>query len=532
MQIIQSCLDLEMRSNSDDVIHEKESLLKNQVSHVPKYGVEKEADYVAPNKAENGTAEASSTAMNSESILIVAFAAMLVFQLGNRIFGRLATFPMHNYPLFMNLLSVFIYIPICYAYIIPMIRYGSQITQQQREIPYYKFAIMGGWDSLAGIMQTFAVNFISNSSTIVLVQQSAIPISMMISKVALDARYTFSQYIGATIVMSGIIVVLIPTLFSSGPSSSTQSNAFELFWIFVLVISCIPMCLSSVYKEKALGEVEIDVIYLNGVVAIFQFAFAIILCIPSASAINIQTNEIIPNIVDGMRCWGGINSIPSDDCAAAPIYVTAYLAFNVVYNILIVVILKHGSANILWMASTVIVPLSNVAFSLDFMPGHRPMTSWDILGLFVIMLGLVLYRFTTQIQSLAKACCGREDSLEEIEEQKKVRLIGMKAESRQTKFVGLNQIEGIQSIFDTRVQKEQKQALYRTPHQIRGNLLMKLGIPPSPQISVTPRTRPGQYSSPAVQLVPTRSGVNPLTTISRNPSGYSNVKNQIRPAEV
>lgn len=32
----------------------------------------------------------------------------------------------------------------------------------------------------------------------------------------------------------------------------------------VLVASCLPMALSSVYKEIALGESELDPIYLNG----------------------------------------------------------------------------------------------------------------------------------------------------------------------------------------------------------------------------------------------------------------------------
>ena len=117
------------------------------------------------------------------SLLVVAFLVMLVFQLGNRIFGKLQTYPMYNYPMFMNLMSAFIYVPLCFMYIIPMLKYPEVITKEQRDIPKYKFAIMGSYDSLAGIMQVFAVNFISNASLIVLVQQSAIPISMLISKV-------------------------------------------------------------------------------------------------------------------------------------------------------------------------------------------------------------------------------------------------------------------------------------------------------------------------------------------------------------
>lgn len=37
-----------------------------------------------------------------------------------------------------------------FLYIIPMIKWGKQITPEQRAIPWYKFAIMGGLDGIAG----------------------------------------------------------------------------------------------------------------------------------------------------------------------------------------------------------------------------------------------------------------------------------------------------------------------------------------------------------------------------------------------
>ena len=64
--------------------------------------------------------------------------------------------------------------------------------------------------------------------------------------------------LGAGIVLGGIVVVLIPTFFSSptatdaaaaAAAASTESSN-EMLWILVLVVSCVPMCLSSVYKEK------------------------------------------------------------------------------------------------------------------------------------------------------------------------------------------------------------------------------------------------------------------------------------------
>ena len=135
------------------------------------------------------------------------------------------------------------------------------------------------------------------------------------------------------------------------------------------------------------------------------------------------------------------------------------------------------------MASTVIVPLSNVAFSLKFMPGHTELTKWDLIGLIVIMIGLVLYRFMSQLVSVWNLLTGNRN-LEDEDLLKKARLVEKKALGKQTKFIGINQIEGIETLFDTRVWREQKKSLFRSPQQIRGSLLLRLGIPPSPLISI------------------------------------------------
>jgi len=54
---------------------------------------------------------------------------------------------------------------------------------------------------------------------------------------------------------------------------------------------------------------------------------------------------------------------------------------------------RFGSANVLFMASTVMVPVGNLAFALPFVPGSTPLKDSDIAGLMVILLGLVTYRF-------------------------------------------------------------------------------------------------------------------------------------------
>jgi drug/metabolite transporter (DMT)-like permease len=430
------------------------------------------------------------------SPLVFYFLLMLAFALGNRIFGRLQVYPMHNYPLMLSLLMVAIYIPVCFAYIIPTIYFTNNITKEQRDIPKYKFAIMGGYDSLAGLLQTYAVNYIASASTVVLVQQSAIPISMIVSSIALNSKYTMAQYIGASIVMSGIVVVLVPNFMgtpATDSSGATVDTNSQLLWIAVLVVSCVPMCLSSVYKEKALGETEIDCTYLNGWVAIFQFLIAIPLCIPSAQVQGMPISNIMDNMYGGLRCWMGINTIteeynpynqPLDNCANAPFFVTTYLFFNVVYNFLIVIILKYGSANILFLASTVIVPLSNVVFSLHFIPGSKPMGPMDLVGLVVIMLGLVVYRFSNQLIELWESLNGVVVDQEVLDKRMSARIVAKKIESKSARFIGINQIETYETIMDTKVLNAQTQVLFRSPRVIRENLLLKLGVSPSPQLSV------------------------------------------------
>jgi hypothetical protein len=86
--------------------------------------------------------------------------------------------------------------------------------------------------------------------------------------------------------------------------------------------------------------------------------------------------------------------IHADDCSKAPFYLNAYLGFNIVYNVLIVYLLKFGGSNILYMGITSTVPIVNLAFTMDFMPKHVDFTIHLILGLIIILLGLCIYRFS------------------------------------------------------------------------------------------------------------------------------------------
>lgn len=421
--------------------------------------------------------------------LLLSFLLMIVIGSGNKIFQKLQAVPMYNYPVFLNLLTTFWYIPISFAYIVPVARYGlfnNSISVEQRSLPKTPFAIMGALDCLAGIMQTFSAVYLPGP-LLILLPQAAIPVSMALSGRILQQRYKPLQYVGAAVVLVGILVVLEPIitqrhapsfvcapfdereycttcqaesteeaclshhlddasddedghghtshflrLFGAGnnstvnedlacqwvPSSESSSHMATaaistLIWSLVMILSCVPMTLSSVYKEVALGEEDLDPIYLNGWIALFQFAFSIVLSVPAgmASSPPIYPSQISENLWDGLKCYLGIGSIftgchTDELCSGlAPTFVNIYLLLNVLYNVLIIYILKFGSSNVLWLALTIMVPVGNLAFTLPFMPGGGgPMHFSDILGLVVILTGLVMYRFgSTLVDNLLPA---------------------------------------------------------------------------------------------------------------------------------
>lgn len=149
---------------------------------------------------------------------------------------------MYNYAYFLSIYVTFIYIPLSFAYIWPMIIWGKQITQEQRQIPLYKFFIMGLLDGVAGllfqwnlilifkgVMQSFSVNYIPNGALIILLTQSSIPISMFVSRILLPdkAKYEKHNYIGALVVIAGTTILIQKYLSSKKRSCRCFGSRFS-----------------------------------------------------------------------------------------------------------------------------------------------------------------------------------------------------------------------------------------------------------------------------------------------------------------
>jgi drug/metabolite transporter (DMT)-like permease len=314
-------------------------------------------------------------------------------------------------------------------------------------------------------MQIFASVYLPGT-LLVLLPQAAIPLSMIFSRYLLHERYGLTQYLGAIVVLAGILVVLepvftmrhapdyyceavnvnndcticqveatkddclshknhVPDFVWAGNSSwydgddtvdhggichwlpfdeASKDDEFLVFvWSLVMIASCVPMTLSTIYKQIALGDgTDLDPVYLNGWIAVFQTLFSLVLAFPAgmSSSPSVQPMDLPQNIWDGIQCYLGHGTVdtgchPDSLCSFhASLFVNVCLLCNLVYTFFMMFVLKYGSSALLFLALTLIVPIGNVAFSLPFMPGSQPMHTSDLVALAVIMCGLVLYRFS------------------------------------------------------------------------------------------------------------------------------------------
>lgn len=121
---------------------------------------------------------------------------------------------MYNYPNSLNLLQNFVYVPLCFLYILPVSHYGlfnNSIPHEVTTMNKRPFVIMGLLDCTTCLLMTFAAVYLPGS-LLILLPQAAIPISMALSNRIKGEQYRVYQYLGAVVVILGIVVVLEPLL--------------------------------------------------------------------------------------------------------------------------------------------------------------------------------------------------------------------------------------------------------------------------------------------------------------------------------
>jgi len=152
-------------------------------------------------------------------------------------------------------MSTFVYLPIFFGIVAWEFKFTSYITPEMTAFPKRKFLFMGLFDALSGICMLFGGIHTSGSFQALLLN-AVIPFTMAMSIIFLKTKYLKTQYAGALVIMAGVAVVIVPTIVGGG--SSDNSVVFNL----IFLLSTLPQAFSSIYKELAFGDIDLDVNYL------------------------------------------------------------------------------------------------------------------------------------------------------------------------------------------------------------------------------------------------------------------------------
>ncbi|EGC39087.1 hypothetical protein DICPUDRAFT_148215, partial [Dictyostelium purpureum] len=123
---------------------------------------------------------------------------------------------------------------------------------------------------------------------------------------------------------------------------------------------------------------------------------------------TILLDSCVPTNYNSSLIPKGSEEIPCDNCHNAYIIILCYMTINVVYNIFILLVIKHAGATVFSIANTLRLPLTNIVFSLKFIMGINvsPFSGLSIAGLIIILLGLSGYRVASMVKAKKAAAAG------------------------------------------------------------------------------------------------------------------------------
>lgn len=334
--------------------------------------------------------------MHRSSLPLYTF-LLLFMSVGNSLYFKKMTSAMPNYIFFLTQVSTVFYLPF-FGLLAGKALLGSDASKTMKQ-----FAIMGMFDGLNGVLMLLGGSHTSGTMQAML-GQAVIPITVIVSIVLLGKSFHILQYTGAATITFGLIL-------SKLASGGADTGADVPLYNAVFVTGQLPSALSQCYKEVAFrgADGDLNVNVLQFWVVVFQmmmnFAALPLYSLPILGPQQVPLSDMWEQTRNGASCLffmqnhivdncGGLQEKPCDTCGDAWKSVFAYMAFNIMFNIFTVLVIKHGSATLSFLVATLRMPLSSIAFSSTLLVGKDAVqpTFSDFVSLVVILSGLGLYR--------------------------------------------------------------------------------------------------------------------------------------------
>eukprot|EP00211_Chloroparvula_japonica_P002652 CAMPEP_0119127852 /NCGR_PEP_ID=MMETSP1310-20130426/6237_1 /TAXON_ID=464262 /ORGANISM="Genus nov. species nov., Strain RCC2339" /LENGTH=508 /DNA_ID=CAMNT_0007118135 /DNA_START=538 /DNA_END=2064 /DNA_ORIENTATION=- len=342
------------------------------------------------------------------SIGLMLFSTMQIVS-----FKRLG-YAFEPYPYFILLSVSFMFVPIYFTGMFFVYMTTGGFVPETTTLWFKRhFVIIGFCNAMNGVLLIFAVPYTPGTIQAIFTQ-AIIPFVMIISVVTLKTRYTIFQYVGAVVIVVGVLVTLVPqfTNAEEGDVESTGGLGFDVIWWFVFMFGMFPLAAQSVYQEHAFRKAKVNVVYMMAWASLSQF---IVLCLCFPVNFVPKFGGIPPGdfglyFRDAAYCLAATDSsIP--ECDQALLWLMLSMLGMLGAQFFQALVIKYTTATLSVLLMTAVVPLSAICFTFSWIMGPytETLTPWLWVSLVLVVAGVLTYRFVNWGRWPFKLCRKSKD---------------------------------------------------------------------------------------------------------------------------
>lgn len=313
--------------------------------------------------------------------ITIFLAAVVIFGTIDKVVYKIMMVPMQDYALFMtqfnSLCHVLFYLTVV------LIRCQSRPKSSYRFKRWYVFALIGFLDNSANFFG-FSSSAYVDGALLPILSETVLPAAMVAGMLIMKTRYNVGEYLAATLVLAGAIVLFVPD-FQNGFGSN------PIIWLVIYALSGVPSAFSFTLREKIIYDADkIDVFYVAMMSTIWQFIWSIVFfpIVFTKKFGGIPLSDALSYTVHGWSCFFGMHSCHGDPWAPF-----CYTVVNIAYNVSIYLLLSVGPALLFFLGFKLSLPLATFAFylPLPLLPHPSPFSWWTVAAMIIIFIGLALY---------------------------------------------------------------------------------------------------------------------------------------------
>lgn len=368
---------------------------------------------------------------------------------GVQIYMRRSLAALKNYSYFVFQSGAIAYFPLVLAVTLFKLAFTKDITPAMlawRLVP--KFALMAFLDSLEDLAVVLGTAH-TPLALQTLLPQGVLPVTMLLGMVWVKATYSRWNLFAAACIMLGVVVVVLP-------SFSKHVVPAVIGFEILLFAGNFPGAASSLYKQASLQYARVDVFFLTTWITFFQIVIGFALTplnalVPEAEG-GVSMQDVGVQFSRGAQCLIGINTIKCnlDSCsffemkwvngteklvslldntvngghpleiatcyAYKPLFSnhgnphnglpqcdacegawwkwSLFIFFVFAYNVLLLKVVKHGSAAFMYAANAVTLPLVNILGTSAVVMGAgqaMALNLYTVGGLVLTLAGLAIW---------------------------------------------------------------------------------------------------------------------------------------------